>query len=154
MDLADSLPEIIFETDKSGRITYVNKSALDLTGYNEFDMKNGLNVLQMVIPEEREVVRSNMLQFLSGEPFYKKDYTALRKDGTTFPILITAKRVIKDGEPVGIRGVIVDISERKKAETALKAQFDLINSIFEASPDGITIADLTGTIVDCNPCNA
>src|SRR5512145_1919226 len=44
------------------------------------------------------------------------EYEALRKDGTTFPVIIHASPIIREGRPVGLRGIVVDITDQKKAE--------------------------------------
>jgi len=48
------------------------------------------------------------------------EYMARRKDGSTFPVMIHSTRIVRDGEVVGLRGIIVDLSEHKAAENALK----------------------------------
>jgi signal transduction histidine kinase/CheY-like chemotaxis protein len=53
---------------------------------------------------------------LKGEKSGINEYTALRKDGSTFPVMIHSAPIFKEGKPVGLRGFIVDITERKKAE--------------------------------------
>ena len=44
----------------------------------------------------------------------------MRKDGSRFPVIIYSVRVIRDGQPVGMRGLLVDITERKQAEERLR----------------------------------
>jgi len=44
---------------------------------------------------------------------------ALRKDGSRFPVLVHSSPIIKDGKPVGLRGIVIDITERKRMEEAL-----------------------------------
>ena len=45
-EFADSLPDIVFEADLTGKLTYANRQALELTGYNKKDIEKGLNILQ------------------------------------------------------------------------------------------------------------
>jgi len=53
---------------------------------------------------------------LNGEQPGDNEYTALRKDGSTFPVIIHSAPIFKQGKPVGLRGFIIDNSDRKKAE--------------------------------------
>ena len=46
----------------------------------------------------------------------KTEYQGLRRDGSTFPMLLHASAIVKNDEIVGFRGVIVDLTERKAAE--------------------------------------
>ena len=65
--LAHFLPQIVFEADIKGNITFVNQAAYPLSGYSPEDFKGGLNVLQMLVPEDRDRARSNMQRILLGE---------------------------------------------------------------------------------------
>jgi PAS domain S-box-containing protein len=116
-ELANFLPQIIFETDTRGGLTFVNQNAFQLFGYTVEDMKKGLNVPQMIVPEERARARENMAAIMKGKKGKKgNEYRALRKDGTVFPVMIHSTPIIRNGEPAGLRGIIVDISERVQAE--------------------------------------
>jgi len=115
-ELAELLPEVIFETNLEGTITYANKVAFDSFGYTQSDFDKGLNALQMVIPEDQDRGKENIQRVLSGETIGSKEYTAQRKDKTTFPVIINSNTIIHETKPVGLRGVITDITERKRAE--------------------------------------
>ncbi len=120
-ELTDSLPEAMFETDLSGHITYVNKSGLELMGYNQQDFDQGLLLFQMLIPEDLERLKQNWLMLLQGKDMENHQYTAQRKDGFRFPVLAYSRLKVKDGQPVGLIGFVVDISDRKAAEEAILA---------------------------------
>jgi PAS domain S-box-containing protein len=119
-DLAELLPEVIFETDLEGNITYANQIAFDSFGYTQSDFDKGLNAFQMLIPEDRDRSKDNIQRVLSGETSGSREYTAQRKDKTTFHTLINSSPIIHENKPVGLRGVITDITERKRAENELK----------------------------------
>ena len=123
-ELAESLPETIWETDMEGKLTFVNRNAYVLFGYTQKDFKKGVYALQMIVPEERENGSRNMRRVLEGEKTTSEEYTALRQDGTTFPVIVYSDRVVRNGKSVGLRGVIVDITERKRAEEKIKASLN------------------------------
>ncbi len=114
--LADLLPQPVFEFDRHGIFTFVNRSAFDAYGYLPEDMRSGVHFLQTVVPEERERARQSIARILQGRESIPNEYTALRKDGSTFPVLIYSAPILQNGEPVGVRGVIIDITEQKRAE--------------------------------------
>lgn len=118
--LADMLPQIIFEIDKDGKFTYANLVAFRQYGYTNEDLAKGLNALEIFIPEDRERVAKNIQRRLSGEEIGGVEYTAMRKDGTTVPVIIFASRIMKDNVPAGLRGIAIDITGRKQAEEALR----------------------------------
>jgi PAS domain S-box-containing protein len=119
-ELAELLPETVFETDLEGNITYANKVAFDSFGYTQNDFDKGLNTLQMLIPDDRDIGKENIQRVLSGETIGSREYTAQRKDKTTFPVIINSAPIIHENKPVGLRGVITNITERKQAEEELE----------------------------------
>jgi PAS domain S-box-containing protein len=123
-DLLDRLPQTVFEADLEGRLTYANAAAFAAFGYTPEEMRRGLTVLDLVVPAQRERARVNIGRRLAGGPEEFSEYTALRKDGSTFPVLVQAAPVTRDGRPVGLQGSAVDISARARAEDALRRRIE------------------------------
>ena len=119
-ELADSLPQVVFEMDESGAITYANRNAFDIFGYAQNDFDEGLNALQMLIPEDRDRAMKNIQMGLIGKKLGAQEYTALRKDGSTFPVAVHVSPIVLENRIVGLRGIIIDTTERKKTEEALR----------------------------------
>ena len=115
-ELAELLPEPIFEMDMHGTLTFVNRKAYDHFGYTQKDFKQGLTVINMLKAEDRDRAAGNMMRVLKGENIGLTEYTALRKDGSTFPCIIHSSPIMRDEEAVGLRGFIIDITERKQAD--------------------------------------
>jgi PAS domain S-box-containing protein len=118
-ELADLLPQIVYEIDEKGDFLFVNQAGLDISGYSREDFAKGLNALDMFAPNDRDRVKGNMRKILTGEKIHGVEYTAMRKDGTTFPVMIYTNSILRDNTPVGFRGIAVDITERKKTERQL-----------------------------------
>jgi len=119
-ELANLLPQTIFEIDTEGNITFTNKSGLETFGYTLEDLYHGLNAFQMFIPEERDRLNNDIQTVLKEGYLGNKEYTVLRKDGSTFPAIIFASSILHNNKPEGIRGIVIDITERKKAEEDLR----------------------------------
>ena len=119
-NLAELLPEIVFEMDPQGILNFVNKQSFKKTGYSREDFEKGFNAISFLIPEDRERAMQNIRKVMNGEKIDPQEYTAQRKDGKIFPINIYSSPIIKDGRPVGLRGIIIDITMRKKRENELK----------------------------------
>lgn len=135
-DLADLLPQVVFETDARGRLTYVNRRAHGLFGYGQSEIAEGRSALEMLVPEDRARAAKSIAGLLQGRPPRITEYTALRKDGSTCPVLIHSNPVVANGTPVGLRGVIIDIAERKRAEEAVQqamAELRVLNRELELS---------------------
>ncbi len=121
-ELAEMLPEGVFETDCDLNLTYANRNALKLFGYSESDLKNGLNGLDVISPEGRNLAKSDFAMKQEGEKLKKTEYLAQRKDGSTFPALFNASSIMKDGHLVGLRGIIIDLTGIKQAEEIVKRE--------------------------------
>lgn len=119
-ELSDLLPQTVFEVDPAGRLLFTNRTAFESFGYTQEHIDRGLNVLQLFTPDSRERLSVNIQKILSGEKLGETEYTALRKDGGTFPIAVYASPIFQDRKPAGLRGIAIDITERKLAEEAQK----------------------------------
>ena len=135
-ELANLLPQIVFESDAKGHLTYVNKQANILLGYPEDFFFTGLNSIDFYIPEDRIRAVENIKRRLSGNQFGLTEYSMIRKDGSTFPALIYSNPIIKDNKPVGLRGIIVDITDRKQTEELIKKSELLYRNLFENMTNG------------------
>lgn len=118
--LTDSLPQSVFEIDLEGNFTYVNKQGFKSTGYTQDDVDNGLSAFQLFVPGDRDRVKANIANVLGGKLLNGTEYTALRKDGSMFPVLVYSAPIFENSVPVGLRGVVVDITVRKQMEEALR----------------------------------
>jgi PAS domain S-box-containing protein len=148
-DLADMLPQTVWESTMDGKLTFVNKHGLILFRFDEDDITRGLNIFSRIIPEEREIALINVGHTLSGTrpKFQGDEYNAERKDGSIFPIKVYISIIYEEMQPVGIRGVIIDMSEIKEAEYKLKESEARYRSIIEAFPDIIMISDRDDNII-------
>ncbi|MEI6123375.1 MAG: PAS domain S-box protein [Bacteroidota bacterium] len=119
-EMADMLPQIVFETDVNGVLNYVNKQAYKILGYPEDYSIKGLNTIDFYTPEDKKRAISNISDVMSGNKISNNEYTMIRKDGSTFRALIYINPIFKDTMPLGLRGIIVDITEQKKSEDQIK----------------------------------
>ncbi len=146
-ELADSLPQIIFEMDEKGTLTFANQNAFDTFGYTQKEYDKGLNGFTMLIPEDRDRAMNNMLTGLDEKRLDSIEYTALKKNGSTFPVIIHSSYVWQDDKSVGLRGIIIDLTEQKKMEADLKR----IAMAMDYTTDTIVITDSKGAIIYVNP---
>lgn len=115
-DFAELLPGTVFEANSEGTITFANKTGIACFGYNSDDVVDGVDLLDTVAHHDREKAMENAKRIMNREMTGSNEYTMQRKDGTCFPALIHSTAIIQDGNPVGLRGFIIDITDRKRAE--------------------------------------
>jgi PAS domain S-box-containing protein len=124
-ELAELLPETIFEMDTSGNITYVNQNAFDHFGFSQEDFERGVNAFDTISPEDRPRALENADRIMRGEKIGLNEYKVLRKDGSTFPAIIHTAAKFHDGKPVGLRGITIDITATKKLEADLRQAYKM-----------------------------
>jgi PAS domain S-box-containing protein len=104
--LADNLPQSVFETDQFGNLTYVNSNWQKSFSYTKEEVQEGLNIITILKAKNGPIV-------LGNEAAGPVEYIARKKDGTTFPVLVYTNRIHRDNKLMGFRGAILDISDRK-----------------------------------------
>jgi len=119
-ELAELLPDTIFEIDLYGKVTFVNQTAFDQFGYTQADFNLGLGVFDMIVSEDRQRALENFQAVLKGEDLELSQYRMLRKDGSNFPALCHATPIIREGKPAGMRGFCIDITEKARLEAQLQ----------------------------------
>ncbi len=119
-EMTSMLPLIVYEHDKNLTLNFFNQQAPRQLGYSEMELNDHFEILKVVIPEDRTKFRKNIQKTLNGEPVKNREYRALRKDGSSFPISVYSSMIQQEGEITGIRGVIVDITQQKTTEEKLR----------------------------------
>lgn len=137
-ELSDLLPQIVYELDSKGFVTYVNNTGREIFGYEEG--MSDFHASQGVIPEDRERMKLNITKAIHGNNLSLfNEYTALRKDGSTFPVLIYAAPMIENNVFVGLRGLIVDISDRKRMEENLRKSEEHNRNVIQSLQEGLFV---------------
>ncbi len=118
-DTTEQLPLCIFETNLQGNFTFANKTAFETFGYTNINLKNGINILKTIAPEFVELATKNFQNVMNGAISSPHEYLCLKKDGSTFPVLVQTNPIIENKKTIGIRGFIIDITDRKQSEKIL-----------------------------------
>jgi PAS domain S-box-containing protein/putative nucleotidyltransferase with HDIG domain len=151
MEMADALPSAIFEADPDGSLVFANRTAYEWFGYSDGDFRPGLKITDFLVEEDGGRAKEDFRRVLTAGVASTEEYTAKRKDGTTFPVLITARTMMKNGQQARLLGTVTDISERKRAEAALRQSEEYYRSMIEKSSDLITVMAPDATIRYVSP---
>ena len=141
-DLADSLPQVVYESDENGNLMFVNRNGLDVFGYSQDDFDKGINCIEMLIPEDRNRAAEDIQRLKNGKGSGSKEYTALKKDGSTIPVSIHSNPLFHDNKFVGFRGILIDLTQARKAESALRESEAKYRLIAENTADLILVLDM------------
>jgi diguanylate cyclase (GGDEF)-like protein/PAS domain S-box-containing protein len=143
--LAEVFPETIFEANMKGNVTYANEHGLKQFGLTQEDIVSGINIFDLVSPLDRNLAMERIQTRIKDNDESDKrylEYKAIKKDGSTFYALALSVPIMVDGVPVGIRGFILDITERKQAENMLYESEERYRLIAENTADTISVFDL------------
>ncbi len=140
-ELADLLPQSVFEFDVDRRLIFVNRTGFDSFGYTEEDLKEGLDALQFIVAEERQKAKENIVKRIKGEISGGSEYTMRHKDGGTFPAIVFSTPIVHDGKLAGLRGIIIDISAIKEAEAKIIQQNIFLNHVLESLTHPFCVID-------------
>ena len=148
--IATLLPEVVFEMDLKGNLTFVNLQAYKIFEYTPEDFKKGLNVFQMLAPFEIERANEIIKKPKTKNENKGEKYIAVTKTGKQFPILIYSDYIIKNQNIIGLRGIIVNISELEKTQNELIKSEEKFRNIYNSSSDIILILNQKGQILNVN----
>jgi len=123
------IPQAVFEMEKSGVFRFLNPQGFQFFGYNQQEISGGLKFWQLFVKEDRNRLKNNVKDVCFGKcNITGNEYTALRKDGSTFYALIYSCPVNDDLKDK-LHGLILDISQRKKAEIELQSSRDQLRNL-------------------------
>ena len=114
-ELADLLPQSIFEIDIRGQYTYVNKTWFHTFKYSVADLKRGINLTETILAENKN-------ELLGNKKLEDVTFIAVRKDHSQFEASVYSDNIVKEGKITGKRGIIIDISDKMRYIKALKEQ--------------------------------
>ncbi|HXZ85555.1 MAG TPA: PAS domain S-box protein, partial [Myxococcota bacterium] len=147
-EMADSVPAIIYTTQPDGYCTYLSSAWFTFTGRaNELGL--GFGWAQTVHPDDLELVRA---VFAQGPQPFRVEFR-LRGPAGDYRWVIGsgAPRFAAGGEHLGFVGSVLDVSEEKRAEEALRHSVQIYRAIGDSIDYGVWLCDPDGRNVYASP---
>lgn len=149
--LIDQSHDVIYLLYK-GKFEVINKKFTELTGYNFEEVNTpDFNFMNLVAPKSKKLIQDRVERSKKGEdlpPVY--EFAALTKTGEIIDVEASVTYIkYKDG--VATQGILRDIRERKKMESALKESEERFRTLFENSTVGMYRSTPDGDIDLVNP---
>src|ERR687897_173077 len=120
--LLDAVGQAIIATNTQGRIIYWNRAAEELYGWSKEEVM-GRPIVEVTPSEEMLERAEEIMSELRAGRSWSGEFVVQRKDGSTFPVLVTDTPVHDEQENLaGIIGVSTDITEFKKMEELRRSE--------------------------------
>ncbi|MBN2225216.1 MAG: PAS domain S-box protein [Deltaproteobacteria bacterium] len=154
--LAENANDVIFTADMDMRFTYISSSVTHLRGFT-VEEAMAQTAAEVLTPTSMELAASSLREELKIETGGTGNPTRMRmlemeetcKDGSTVWTETTLSFLRDEkGLPTGILGMTRDISERRRAEEALRESEEKFRNLFETSRDLLYIATIDGEILE------
>ena len=140
--------DAIFVSDAQGIVIDANQAALDLFGFTR-EQALGSDVGDRYLHDaDRDRFREDLSSLGGVRDF---EVPLMKRDGTVMECLLTAtRRRDEQGNNLGIQGLVRDITERKRAEEALRESEERFRRLVEDAADGFLVIEPGGGIIDVN----
>ena len=141
--ILESIEDSYYEVDLAGSLTFFNDSLCRLYGYSKDELM-GMNYRQYMDSETAQVVyQTYNTVYRIGKSATAFDWALIRKDGTRRFVQVSVSLMHgPTGEPVGFRGTIRDITERKRAEVTLERRAMQLQTAAQVSRAASSILSL------------
>ncbi len=144
--LVETSPDAVFMADLEGHITFASHRALDMYGGGNIEELLGRDPLEFFAPKDHQKFMANLERTVVEGGTQDVEYEFVRKDGTTFVGEASAAAIRGgSGLPTGFVAIVRDVTERKRAEEALRQSHGELRAIYEGMTDGLLIADIETT---------
>jgi PAS domain S-box-containing protein len=127
----------------TGEVTH-NSRWCEIIGLDMAHLQHPVELFaDLLHPDDKDAVMQRLQKCMDGKGAYRSEHRMLLNDGRVVWVLDRGDVVERhpDGKPLRMVGSFTDISERKAGELALGVRTELLNAIFQLSPDGFVSFD-------------
>ena len=147
----DSSPDVVTIADMQGNILFSSLSDR-MFGYPTGTNFSGMNIQHFIHEKDHQRAMQNIGKMLTNLFIESEEYTAVRYDGTTFPIEVNGGFILdENGQPEKLVFVTRDISKRKKIEKKLSESKEKYRNLVETINDVLYEISIDGTIKYISP---
>ena len=146
--LVEDINAVIFTTDEAGRITYISPHIEALVGYSPPELV-GRHFTDFIFKQDLSLASAGFKKVMAGS-VQPREYRVLSKTNERLWIRALSRRIGQGSKTLGIQGVFIDITDRKKIEDDLRKSEEKYHAIIENIAEGYFEVDLSGNLTFFN----
>lgn len=147
-ELVENISDVIYALNPEGVVTYISPAVERVSGYAPEEVIGG-EFIEFIHPDDRELWTRNFEERLKGSTT-PLEYRVWTKDRSVRWLRSSSQVIHRKGKVAGIQGVLVDITEQRKAESVLREREERYRTLFEDTRDMIYISTVDGDVIDVN----
>lgn len=133
--LFQNIPTAVVMLDQSGKVAGINKGFEQMFGFKEDDLR-GKNLNDYIVPDDLRSEGIDLNNLIASNQVVSIESVRRHRSGRLINVILYGVPVMLDSQAIGIYGVYVDITERKKVEEELKIRnAELDNFVYKVSHD-------------------
>lgn len=136
-DLVENINDVLYATDENAVITYISPNIMNLSGYLPCELI-GRNSVEFAHPDDQAERLVQFLKILAGEAV-TSEYRFVTKAGEIRWARTSARSMTVRGQTVGTQGILVDISDRKRIEEALRQSEEKYRVLVQNAKDAVFV---------------
>jgi PAS domain S-box-containing protein len=150
LDLADAAPAMLWVTEPDGFCSFLSHGWYAFTGQSKRDGL-GFGWMEAIHPDDRPEARRAFLAANEQQKEFSLEHRLLHVDGSYRWVIDAGRpRLSVAGDFLGFVGNVLDITDRRQTEEALRETQRTLSAVFEALPVGVAVMDQQGKFVLSN----
>jgi len=128
--LVENISDVLYSVDVQGILTYVSPDIKRLLDYTPAEVV-GRHLSEFIHPGDWPRMTQSLQHSLSGQSM-SNEYRLLTRSGESRWVRTSSQPIQSAGRTAGVRGMLVDVTDRKLAEQQLQQQNEFLNSVLES----------------------
>jgi len=147
--LVENIRDVIYELDSQGVVLYISPVIRDLLGYDSAEIV-GKNFIELAHKDDLSSLAEWFSELRKGRE-YPSEYRVINKSGELRWARTKTRPIMEDGLFKGARGILIDVTDQRRVEEALRESEARYRSLFENNHAVMLLIDPdNGTIADAN----
>ena len=148
---ANMIPNVVFEINMKGKVTFANDKGLREFGYTRDDLDRGITVRDVFKESDLPAVFENLKTIAATGNSSSNEYTAFKANGEPMPVLAHTSSIHDfQGKLIGFRGILTDLSERIKFQEQIVKEKLHLETLIQSAPESIVQTTGEGIIERIN----